>query len=119
MVSSISNLPYTKRLKALDITTLVERRKRGDLIQLYKIMHNIDRDDKRNRFQIINNQVRGHCFKYFKEISRQQYRENFFFNRTANLWNALPSEIVQAPSFNSFKAGIDCWLSSNQSHRLS
>ena len=119
MVSSISNLPYTKRLKALDITTLVERRKRGDLIQLYKIMHNIDRVDKSNRFQIINNQVRGHCFKYFKEISRQQYRENFFFNRTANLWNALPSEIVQAPSVNSFKAGIDCWLSSNQSHRLS
>jgi len=119
MVSSISNLPCTKRLKALDITTLVERRKRGDLIQLYKIMHNIDRVDKSNRFQIINNQVRGHCFKYFKEISRQQYRENFFFNRTANLWNALPSEIVQAPSVNSFKAGIDCWLSSNQSHRLS
>jgi len=52
---------------------------------LYKIMHNIDRVDKSNRFQIINNQVRGHCFKYFKEISRQQYRENFFFNRTANL----------------------------------
>jgi hypothetical protein len=39
MVSSISNLPYSKRLKALDITTLVERRKRGDRIQLYKIMH--------------------------------------------------------------------------------
>jgi hypothetical protein len=82
-------------------------------------MHNIDRVDKSNRFQIINNQVRGHCLKYFKEISRQQYRENFFFNRTANLWNTLPSEIVQAPTVQSFKAGIDYWLSSNQSHRLS
>jgi len=64
MVSSISNLPYTKRLKALDITTLVERRK------------------------------------------RQQYRENFFFNRTANLWNALPSEIVQAPSATVLKQAL-------------
>ena len=63
-------------------------------------MHNIDKVDKSNRFPIINNQVRGHCFKYFKEISRQQYRENFFFNRAANLWNALPSQIVQAPTIN-------------------
>jgi len=43
-------------------------------------MHNIDRVEKSNRFQFINNQVRGHCFKYFKEISRQQYREIFFFS---------------------------------------
>ena len=86
---------------------------------MYKIMHNFDKYDKCNRFQIINNQVRGHCFKYFKEISRQQHRENFFFNRTANLWNSLPSEIVQAPTVNSFKAGIDCWMRSNRSYRLS
>ncbi len=77
---------------------------RGDLIQMYKIVHNIDKVDKSNRFQIITNQVRGHCFKYFKEITRQQHRENFFYNRTANLWNALPSDIVQAPTVNSFKA---------------
>ena len=121
LVSTIRNQPYQNRLKALDLTTLVERRKRGNLIQMYKIMHNIDKVDKGNRFQIVTNhhQVRGHCLKYFKEISRQQHRENFFFNRTANLWNSLPSDIVQAPTVNSFKAGIDCWMSSNQSHRLS
>ena len=119
MVASIRNQPYESRLKSLDLTTLVERRKRGDLIQMYKIMHNIDKVDKSNRFHIITNQVRGHCFKYFKEITRQQHRDNFFFNRTANLWNALPNEIVQAPTVNSFKAGIDCWMSSNQSYRLS
>ena len=28
-------------------------------------------------------QIRGYYFKYFKEISRQKYRENFFFNRIA------------------------------------
>jgi len=119
MKAMYENQSYESRLKALDLTTLVERRKRGDLIQMYKLMHNIDKVDKSNRFQIITNQVRGHCFKYFKEITRQQHRENFFFNRTANLWNALPSDIVQAPTVNSFKAGIDCRMSSNQSHRLS
>jgi hypothetical protein len=69
----------------------MERRQRGDLIQ---IMHDIDKCDRSNLFKSINNQVRGHCFKYHKEITKQQQRENFFFNRTANLWNSLPNKLV-------------------------
>ena len=41
LISSIRNLSYEKRLEALNLTTLVERRQRGDLIQLYKIMHKL------------------------------------------------------------------------------
>ena len=41
--------------KALDLTTLVERRKRGDLIQMYKIVHNIDKVDKSNHFNYDSN----------------------------------------------------------------
>ncbi len=69
LVSSIRNLPYERRLKELDITTLAEKRQRGDLIQTYKIMHNIDKFDKSNRFEIVENQLRGQCLKYnnFKE----------------------------------------------------
>ena len=80
---------------------------------------NIDKCDRSNRFKIINNQVRGHCFKYHKEITNQQQRKNFFFNRTANLWNSLPNKLVESPTVNSFKAGIDFWMSSNRLHRLS
>jgi hypothetical protein len=119
LISSIRNLNYESRLEALGLTTLVERRKRGDMIQLYKIMNNMDKFDKGSKFKIIQNQVRGHRFKYFKEISRQQQRENFFFNRAANLWNALPENLLTAPSVNSFKAGFDCWMSSSQTNRLS
>ena len=119
LIPSIRNLSYEKRLEALNLTTLVERRQRGDLIQLYKIMHNIDKLEKGICFLIVNNQMRGHCFKYLKEITRINHRENFFFNRTANLWNSLPKEVIQSPSVNSFKTAIDCWMSSNRSVRLS
>ena len=88
LVPSIRNLSYDDRLNALDLTTLAERRKRGDMIQLFKIMHGVDNFDRENRFQIVQNQVRGHCFKYLKEITRQQYRENYLFNRAANAWNS-------------------------------
>jgi len=119
LVQSIRRLSYESRLKTLGLTTLAERRQRGDMIQLFKIMNGVDNIDRGNRFPIIQNQVRGHCFKYFKEITRHQYRENFFFNRSANLWNALPNELVKSPTVNNFKAGFDCWMSSNQSNRLS
>jgi ribonuclease P/MRP protein subunit RPP40 len=119
LVHSTSNLSYEDCLKNLGFTTLAERRQRGDMIQLYKIMHEVEELDKGNNFQIIQNQVRGHCFKYFKEITRLQPRENYFFNRSVNLWNYLPNELVTAPSVNSFRAGFDCWISNNQSNRLS
>ena len=118
LVASIRGFSYEKRLKALGLTTLVERRQRGDMIQLFKIFNGVDKLERGNRFQLVHNKVRGHCFKYFSEISRQQQRENYIFNRSANLWNSLPSELVEAPSVNSFKAGFDCWMSSNQSNRL-
>ena len=82
-------------------------------------MHNIDKLEKGIGFPIVNNQMRGHCFKYFKEITRHNHRENFF-NRTADLgWNSLLKEVFQPPSANNFKTAIDCWMSSNQSLRLS
>lgn len=56
--------------------------------------------DKGDRFRIIQNQVGGHCFKYLKEITRHQYRENFF-NRSADLWNVLPNELVKSPTVKS------------------
>ena len=118
VVSSIKGLSYEDRLKALNLTTLVERRQRGDMIQLYKIFQGVDKFEKENRFQIVHNNLRGHCFKYFSERSRHQQRENYLFNRSANLWNSLPSEVIESPTVNSFKAGFDCWMSSNQSNRL-
>ncbi|RNA40576.1 hypothetical protein BpHYR1_004153 [Brachionus plicatilis] len=34
----LKNIPYESRLKILNLTTLEERRKRGDLIQIYFIL---------------------------------------------------------------------------------
>ena len=55
LVSSINELSYNNRLKALNLTTLVERRQRGDMIQLYKIIHGVDKLDRGNHFQIVYN----------------------------------------------------------------
>ena len=95
------------------MTALSERRQRGDMIQLYKIFNGIDKLETNKTIAAQQNQTRGRRFKYQKEITKQVHRENFFFNRSANLWNSLPSEVVNAKTVNSFKAGLDCWMSSN------
>ncbi len=42
LVPELANLPYEERLKRLQLTTLEERRTRGDMIQTYRILHGID-----------------------------------------------------------------------------
>ena len=47
MITSLRKLPYEQRLKECKLTTLEERRKRGDLLETHKIMHGLEsiRDD--------------------------------------------------------------------------
>jgi hypothetical protein len=81
------------------------------MIQVFKIVNRMEKCDTYNRFKIILNQVRGHCFKY-------SYSENFFYNRIVNIWNSLPSEVVEATSVNRFKAGIGHWMSKSAFNTL-
>jgi ribonucleases P/MRP protein subunit RPP40 len=56
LISAIRNLSYENRLRKLELT-LKDRRLRGDLIQMFKIMNKMDKCDIYYRFKIILNQV--------------------------------------------------------------
>ena len=104
LVPEIANLPQRERLRKLKITTLEERRDRGDLIEVYKIMNGLEAIDYNEFFQFRKYPgLRGH--PYTLEVKRCKYniRKYFFSNRVICLWNSLPSHIVSAPNVNSFK----------------
>ena len=42
-----------------------------------------------------------------------QPRFNFLTNRVTTIWNKLPTDVVNAPSLNSFKAKLDVWMKAN------
>ncbi len=112
---------YDERLKALNLTSLSVRRVRGDLIQLYKIIHGYDSVSFQNGIPYSNfgYSSRRNVFALKRELVKNSTpRFKFFFNRIGNTWNKLPNEIVTARNINSFKAKLDEWLNSN-CHSLS
>ena len=54
--------------------------------------------------------TRGHSLKIKGGRFRTELRRNFFSQRVVNLWNSLPTEVVEATSLNMFKARMDGFL---------
>ena len=110
LVRCISHLPYSERLRALGLPSLEYRRERADVIQVYKILHDIDKVDKNKLFTLSGyTATRSHSLKLFKRRSRLKIRANSFSNRVVDAWNSLPEQVVQAPSLNCFKSRLNNW----------
>ena len=114
MVPECRDMEYEQRLKYLGLTTLEERRKRGDLIQVYKIMHGFDNLDGRKFFQLESevhtHNTRGHPLKISAKYSRTAARGGFFDVRIINQWNSLPASVVNRNSISSFKCALDRYI---------
>ena len=107
LVSSCKYLSYPERLRTLGLPTLEYRRERADLIQVYKILHDIDSVDKDKLFTTAQYRAtRGHSYKLHKERSRLNLLAGTFSNRVINAWNKLPENVVNAPSLNAFKSSL-------------
>lgn len=104
----LQNLPYPERLARFQITTLKERRHRGDLIETYKITSGYYNCAIANIFhQNHNQQLRGHSKKLDKEKAAKLQRKNYLSNRIVYSWNALSEDTVTATTINVFKNRVD------------
>ena len=100
-------LGYEEKLLNVELLSLETRRVRGDLIQMYKLIHKLDKASITEiDFQKRTN-TRRHDLRYTREDVKISHRVNFLPNRIANEWNALPVKVVTAPSINCFKARLD------------
>ena len=71
MVPELEDLTYEERLKEMHLTKLKERRERGDLITLYKLMNHLEETDRKNlifRRKGEARHLRGHKKKLQKGI---------------------------------------------------
>lgn len=107
LVPGLKDTPYEERLQILNLPSLSFRRERGDVIEVYKYLHN-KYDVQCDWLEIDHHSTtRGHNLKLKKKRSISKTRQNVFSNRVCSKWNSLPTNCVNAPSLNSFKARLD------------
>ena len=118
----LRGLSYEERLKVWGITSLRDRRIRGDLIQMYKIRNALEdinwftgpklapvtqtRSASRNDTRLVREIFPTRMQNDFSHSVT--VRHEFYLNRVVGHWNNLVSSQISAPSLNSFKARIDC-----------
>ena len=114
MIPNLRNKSYEERLKELNLFPLTQRRLRGDLIQVFKIIKGIDNMDCSKYFTIDrSNYTRGNGCKIVGKAFNSNESKHNFFHRVVNLWNGLPREVIDCNTVETFKSRIDKFFVSN------
>lgn len=120
LVPIIRDLTYESRLEYLGMTTLEQRRERGDLLQFYKIncgLNSLDWVRPPTKPCKLQDQgpaknTRSAESRLTREFAKCRQRENFFLNRLVSNWNSLPPEVVASQNTNTFKNNFDSYKNS-------
>ena len=106
LVPALRELPYDERLKKLKLTTLAYRRKRTDVIQVYRIITKVDKINFKDFFEYNQNPTRGHKRKLQKPRGDSNPLANSFSRRVIDDWNKLSKETVFSETINAFKGAL-------------
>ena len=93
LVPKIRNKEYPERLKKLKLPSLAYRRRRGDMIEVYKYTHIVYKVHVQP-VEVELRRTRGHSYKLLKKSSSTSQRQKFFSMRVVNSWNSLPDLVV-------------------------
>ena len=96
MVAGLKDKLYVERLRKLSY-----RRKRDDIIQVFKIVNGLINITVDTLFTpVYSPSTRGHTQKMFKHHATKR-------SRIVNSWNSLTPYVINAPSINVFKNRLD------------
>ena len=108
LIDGLGLLSYEERLDILGLTTLVERRMRGDLIETFKVLGGFT-----NYSENLYRQSRS-GMKLLYSINKGKCIDNFLPNRVVNYWNKLPDYVKNATSTEAFKILLDHFKRNNR-----
>ena len=125
MLSNVKGSTYEEKLRDAGLTTLKDRRERGDLIETYKTLNGINNVDKFAWFELpedehsrpntrSNTTIRvdgeGEArVTLLREQARTELRNHSFRFRAARAWSELPDVIRNVKTTNAFKNAFDGW----------
>ena len=87
-----------------------------DMIQVFKIVQNIDDISMNGLFEFSDTQTHGNSKKLKKPRALKTFRMNTFCVRTINKWNSLPDDIpvVNSKTVLCFKTKYDRFMGFNK-----
>ena len=107
MMDDVGQMTYRDRLTKLNLTTLIERRARGDLIEVFKIFKGIAKYGgnlfkfSRSGMNIVLGKDSGTCV-------------NTFQKRVAKYWNKIPDDVkINSNTVDMFKSNLLKFKNSN------
>ena len=114
MTSGLSATTYEGKLREVGMMTLKERRARGDMIEVWKILNNKSADcDKlfvmtKDYSQRSTRASTG--LNLTPPKSKLDLRKYFFSARVVNPWNNLPMSVKSSDTIDTFKRRYDAHL---------
>ena len=114
MIPDVAHLKCPERLKNLKLPTLVYRRTRGDMIEMFKLITG-KYDTKcmpglklySADVALETRETRGHRYRLKQRHCTYNIRQQYFINRSIPIWNGLPDSVVSAGTANVFKSRLD------------
>ncbi len=108
-------MSYEDRRRKIGLPTLAYRIVRGDMIEVFKMLHGLYDSDGCPNLPLTTYKVtRGHNFKLKKKTVKKTARLHSFTVRVVELWNNLSSEVVNSPNVNVFKNRLDKYWKSEE-----
>ena len=118
MVSGLKSTTYEDRLAEVGLTSLVDRRRRGDMIEVWKILHGKENVEKAKWFTMAADAAQRPTRQSSSPFALKPpewkgvIRKNFFSNRVVSHWNSLPLSLQSCTNINTFKNTYDSLFSS-------
>lgn len=130
LIRSLSNVrgsTYEEKLKDAGLTSLEDRRRRGDLIEAFKTLNGFNNVEKSAWFEIADSDQSHHATRsqssegtngnstcILRQRARTELRNQSYRFRTARAWSCLPVNVRNAISVNAFKNAYDAWQTKSQ-----
>ena len=108
IIPEIRNHSYQQRLKDLELISLVQRRLRGQLIEVFKYLNRFNNVSPIGLFNYdLNDRTRNNGKKVNSEAIQYISSTTFFPINITTIWNALPYDVVNSRIVNTLKNHLD------------
>ena len=99
MIPEIRNHSYNQRIQDLGLISIVQRRLRGHLIEVFKYLNQFITASARGLFDY-NDRTRNNGAKLIVKHFNTSVAQQFYPIKITTTWNALRTEVVSSRTFN-------------------